>query len=861
MNERELKPDIKDKIIKKYIKDKLTSNDKENDKLILIIIFFHWLVASTLMAVSYNTYLFGFLNGAILTLVSYATYRYYKGTRFSRMVFGAVLLAFSAVFIQQHLGRIEIHFHIFVAIAFLTIYKDYFAALSATVVVFIHHVFGNILQDNDISIFDMPVYIFNYGCGFDIVLLHAAFVVIEFSVVAYFNSVSRKRFVAILTSEFKFMELSSSLEKEVQTRTAQYQSAKEDAESANRAKSTFLANMSHEIRTPLNAILGFVQILQENETDKEKSKYIHTIKKSSDSLLEIINDILDFAKVESGKMAVDPILVNPHEDFDNISSLFFAKSEDLGLKFQIYIDPYLPKRVIIDSLRIRQILTNLLSNAMKFSPKDGIVVLEIKYNADDATIAFSVKDNGIGIAEENQAKIFEAFSQEEDSTSRKYGGTGLGLAISAKLVGLMDSELEIKSKAGEGSEFFFTIKVDLPEEEESFSLIPNISNINVAMLCPSDKIEYSNILEEYLESFGMHNISHPNAADAVTPFTHPLLIINSAMYDVGQTQSFLDKGHAVIVIKSSLSQNFSNAFKGKVTIIDPPFTPSSVHDALLELFLERKEDNSTIVIAHDFNKNANILIAEDNDSNQYLMGVIMKKLGLKYSFANDGLEAISMFEDGGYDLILMDENMPNMNGTEAAQNILKIEEKNNLAHTPMISLTANAIKGDRERFLEAGMDEYLSKPISVDALTLVLKRFLPEVDSDENKAEEEKEELVSVNETSRVEELSENNTIESLAKKKGFDEEDIEALLGMFLKKIDKEIVELYDAAKKEDYDTLFRISHTIKGSAGNIGLDDIFKSAEAVELKSRAKETYEYEAEIKTLENLINKAKRISHE
>lgn len=855
MNSGELSQDIKDNIIQKTIKGQLLLNDLENDKLILILIFFHWLVASTLMAVSYNTYLFGFLNGAILSLLSYVVYRYYKGTIFSRVVFGSVLLAFSTIFIQQHMGRIEMHFHIFVAIAFLTIYKDYFAVLGGSVVILVHHVIGNILQTNGVLLFDMPVYVFNYGCGFDIVLLHATFVILEFIVVAYFNSVSRKRSIAILTSEFKFKELSASLEKVVDSRTAQYQSAKEDAEAANRAKTTFLANMSHEIRTPLNAILGFVQILQENETDKEKSKYIYTIKKSSDSLLDIINDILDFVKVESGKMIVDPISVNPHEDFDNIGSLFFAKSEDIGLQFQLYIDPNLPQRIVIDSLRIRQILTNLLSNAMKFSLKDGIVLLEIKYNQDDTTISFSIKDNGIGIAKENHSKIFDAFSQEENSTSRKYGGTGLGLAISSKLVALMDSKLELKSESGEGSEFFFTIKIELPEEEESFSPIPNISKINVVMLCPKEKKEYEDVLQEYLESFGIDNISHPNTLDEVTPNPHQLLIINASAYDTETIQSFLDKGHTIIVIKTSLSQNFSDVFSGKIAIIDPPFTPSSVHDALLELFLNRVEDDTKIEIAHEFNKNANILIVEDNESNQYLMSVIMKKLGLKYSFANDGLEAIVMFKDNKYDLILMDENMPNMNGIEATQNILKIEKESNLVHTPIISLTANAIKGDREKFLEAGMDEYLSKPISIDDLTLMLKHFLPVEDKD---YETTQEVLAEEKEVIIIEEAFEILTIASLADKKGFDEEDIEALLGMFLSHIDKEVATLNDAVRKEDYDTIFRTSHSIKGSSGNIGLEDIFKLAGLIEHKARAKEAYEYETQVKKLENLVDVVKKI---
>ena len=853
-----IQKDIKKKILAKHIKSKILVNDKENDKLIMILILMHWFAASTLMAMSYNTYIFGFINGGLLSLISFVFYKFYRGTILSRTIFGAVLVAFSAIFIQQHLGRIEIHFHIFVVIAFLTIYKDHYAALGATILTALHHTIGNILQENNTMLFDVHVYIFNYGCGFDIVLLHASFVVLEFAVVAYFTSLSRQRFIKILESEFKFMDLSASLEREVQDRTAQYQSAKEDAESANRAKSSFLANMSHEIRTPLNAILGFVQILQENETDKEKSKYIHTIKKSSDSLLDIINDILDFAKVESGKMAIDPISVNPHEDFDNIGSLFFAKAEDLRLKFHIYIDPYLPKRVIIDSLRIRQILTNLLSNAMKFSPENGVVLLEIKYDAQNQIISFRVQDNGIGIAPENHSKIFEAFSQEEDSTSRKYGGTGLGLAISAKLVNLMDSKLELDSKPGKGSEFSFNIKVDIPsQEEDSFSTIPNISNINVAMICPVDKEEYSNVLHEYLESFGMHNLTHLDSIEGVTVFTHPLLVINSNMYSLNQIQLLLGKGHAVIVIKSSLSQNFSNVFKGKVAVIDPPFTPSSIHDALLELFMERKEDNVKINTGDDFNKEANILIAEDNDSNQYLMSVIMKKLELKHTFADDGLEAVTMFKSGSFDLILMDENMPNMNGTQAAINILEIEKENGLLHTPIISLTANAIKGDRERFLEAGMDEYLSKPVDVDKLVIILKHFLPiEKNIEETTVQEE----IRDSEKPSKEEIEMNEIVsaESLADKLGFDIEDVQALLNMFFNGLEEKIDELYRAEEAQDYQTMFTISHTIKGSSGNIGLNDIYNSSALIELNAREKNKYDYKAQIKILQGLIEETKKI---
>jgi len=554
----------------------------------------------------------------------------------------------------------------------------------------------------------------------------------------YISYAIKKRFEEykdmVETQQGELLIFNESLEKEVRRRTAQYQSATEDAQSANVAKSTFLANMSHEIRTPLNAILGFVNILKDNETDKEKSKYLETIKNSSDSLLSIINDILDFAKIESGKMTLDCIAVNPHVDFGSIGSLFFAKAEDMDLKFDLYIDPYLPKKVIIDSLKIRQVLTNLLSNAIKFSNKKGTVSLKIKYNSENSTILFEVKDNGIGIAKENHNKIFKSFSQEEDSTSRKYGGTGLGLSISSKILEMMGSNLELESALGKGSTFSFSIKVELlNEKEDDVRSLPNLKNINVALFYKRENDDKLTLLKEYLESFGMKDLAFPDNIEDITPINYPLIIVGFGMYSDEEIQSFLDRGHFMIIIKTSLNQKISKKLDGKVALIDPPFTPSSIQDALLELFMDSKEEIVKLPTQEKtkkgFDKNANILIAEDNTANQFFMKVIMEKLGLSFAFANDGVEAISMFKEGDYDLILMDENMPNMNGTEAVQNILKIEKENNLTHIPIISLTANAIKGDREKFLEAGMDEYLSKPIVLNDLVGIFTQFLPEVES------------------------------------------------------------------------------------------------------------------------------------
>jgi signal transduction histidine kinase/ActR/RegA family two-component response regulator len=371
------------------------------------------------------------------------------------------------------------------------------------------------------------------------------------------------------------------------------------AKRANKSKSEFLANMSHEIRTPLNAIMGFIDLLKEKESDSEKLQYMKTIQSSSVALLGIINDILDFSKIESGNLAIDKVDFNVEEEFKTLVDLFMAKASEKSINLVLIMDPNMPSALHTDPLRIKQVIANLISNAIKFTPRNGKVVLNIRY--DSGKLIVSISDTGIGIAKDKQKHIFKAFSQAETSTTRKYGGTGLGLTISSRLISLLGGVLKLESDEGKGSTFSFKIDVEI----------------------------------------GKH-----------------------------------------------------------------------------------KKSVTTTTLNLDDIKGKKILLVEDNRANQMFMSLILKKFGLVYEIANDGLEAISAFEDGKFDLILMDENMPNLNGIEATKYILEQEEKNKLIHTPIIALTANALKGDREKFLDAGMDEYLTKPISKDRLAEVFEEFL-----------------------------------------------------------------------------------------------------------------------------------------
>jgi signal transduction histidine kinase/ActR/RegA family two-component response regulator len=388
------------------------------------------------------------------------------------------------------------------------------------------------------------------------------------------------------------------LEQTVQQKTLELQQNIVQLEQATKAKSEFLANMSHEIRTPLNAILGFIDLLEEENKENRLKTYIEIISTSSKSLLKIIEDILDFSKIESGKLEIENIDFNTKEEFEVITHLFEAICSKKNIKLILILDSNLPEIINSDPLRIKQVISNLISNAVKFTDENKSIKINIGIK--NNLLQVSIKDEGIGIPKDKLEHIFKAFNQEDSSTTRKYGGTGLGLAISNELVKLLGGKLNVKSQLGIGSEFYFYIPIVLGQK-----------------------------------------------------------IINTQ--------------------KVSNPINFQNK---------------------------------------------KVLLVEDNRSNQMFIEILLKKVNLDFDIANDGIEAIEIFKINKYDIILMDENMPNMSGIEATKQILKYEKKNNLTHTPIVALTANALKGDREKFLSIGMDEYLTKPVSKEKLIEVLNKII-----------------------------------------------------------------------------------------------------------------------------------------
>lgn len=451
------------------------------DKYMLWILSGHAFVGFFITSLYYGTFGLGFLIGGMVMANVLIAYRFFKGTIYFRIIAALAIVIFSALYIQQHLGRIEMHFHVFIGLAILTVYKDSIPLLTAAVAVIAHHFLFNYLQFSHYIFFGDPIMIFSYGCGIEYVILHGIMVVAETIVLYFIIQNLRTQFVSMIklqketsSANEELTSINERLDEIVQERTAQIahaldeqkvltselEHAKIDAESANRLKSEFLANMSHEIRTPLNAVIGFSDLL-ENEVENPKHRgYLEAIKNGGKNLLLLINDILDLSKIEAGQMKLEYHPVSLDVFVRDIISMFAQMAEKKGIKLLSEVEADVPNYLILDEIHIRQILFNLISNALKFT-QSGEVVVAIKkgrvYENGDISLMCIVKDTGIGIPLKDQGKIFESFIQQEGQDTRQYGGTGLGLAICRKLAHLMGGDLRVESIPDVGSTFTLVI--------------------------------------------------------------------------------------------------------------------------------------------------------------------------------------------------------------------------------------------------------------------------------------------------------------------------------------------------------------------------------------------------------------------
>ncbi|WP_456391598.1 ATP-binding protein [Nitratifractor sp.] len=514
--------------------------------------------------------------------------------------------------------------------------------------------------------------------------------------------------------------------------------AREQALEAEKAKDLFLANMSHEIRTPLNGIVGFVQLLETTELTPEQREYLEVVRGSSDNLITIVNSILDLSKIRAKKIDLEEVSIDPAEIFSDMVEPHEVQNAKKKIAYSTYVDPTIPP-VMGDPTRLRQIMTNLIGNATKFTEAGGeIDVSFVKVGEDDesVTIRFSVKDTGIGISPEQQEKIFEAFSQADSSTTRKYGGTGLGLAITSDLVKHMGGTLELESELGKGSEFFFTLT--LPKDTAVERSLVTFPDLKIAFYLPEGR-QMRRVDEDLLRYLRIASPSVSVIRELRSEAEeYDILFVDYSMKEVRDQMRIVQGLVVDTVIVGNLSYNYEiDTFTDEHT--HPLYRPITYPKLMrtLERFgthTQKLKETQTHreEVSRDFS-GIRILVAEDNVVNQKLILALLDSLGIEVTLAVNGEEALELRKNGEYDMILMDIQMPVMGGIEATREILAYEKEQRVPHIPIIALTANALQGDREKYLKEGMDEYISKPIDVAHLSELISLFCSQ------KAQEPKE--------------------------------------------------------------------------------------------------------------------------
>lgn len=680
-------------------------------------------------------------------------------------------------------------------------------------------------------------------------------------------------------AESTLLKTNEDLEKKIEARTRELvllnkelTTARDQAQAASRLKSEFVANMSHEIRTPLNAIIGMASVLKSSIAEEKQKSYAEAIQESGKSLLRVVNDILDFSKIEAGKLELDPIEFDISQVVDSTCTMFSTQVKAKGLSLMSFVDPDLPERLRGDSERVKQILTNLLGNAIKFSNEGEVVlrVTSLQRSGNFVDLHFAISDSGIGLGEEEQEKLFQPFVQADGSTSRKYGGSGLGLSISRKLLDLMNGKIGVHSVKGKGATFWFTIPFEICSDSPVGGKKDELRDVRVLIV--DDEPHARTILEEYATSWGMRAGVVADGKSAVAELRqsyeqgdpYRLVIIDLYMpsmngFELGSEilhDPTLSATRLILMTAcDTLSSGTTAVELGFKAYLTKPIKRTELFECIVGSLYENesKACRSSVhsgskveAVTPTFQTKELILVAEDHAVNQEVVRLYLEELGLHCHIVSTGKDVLTALERYKIALILMDCQMPEMDGFATTEAIRKREVFSG-QHIPIVATTANAMKGDKERCLAAGMDDYISKPLDPAEFQLTLQKWLPHA--------------IGNGVTTTADRLNpiiapSSGVIDFQRLYGRYQEEDAGRLLRMFLESVPKEIMRLNDAVERADWAAAAASSHGLKGICSVTSAVAMAEICEHIEAVTQAQDLENLRRQIQYLYDAFEKVR-----